>query len=79
MTSLIRYCEICFYGWRHDCQQTLLSAGCDAVLQDCDGRDAADYCPYDAEYVKALLRQHAGKLLGQHANKLLRQPTDAKL
>ena len=42
--------------------QTLLEAGADPVLQDCDGRDGFDYCPFNVEYVKALLRQHAGAL-----------------
>ena len=39
----------------------LLEEGADAILQDKKGKDVFDYCPWDAEYVKQLIRQASGK------------------
>lgn len=38
----------------------LLECGADPILQDVEGKDAFDYCAFDAEYVKALMREKAG-------------------
>ena len=43
--------------------KVLLEAGADPVLQDIDGRDAFDFCEFDAEYVKELMRRKCGKLI----------------
>ena len=40
----------------------LIEQGADPILQDNDGSDAFDYCPFDSEYVKAVLKEKAGKL-----------------
>ena len=39
----------------------LLDHGANPVLQDHEGKDAYDYCPFDAEYVKAIMREKGGK------------------
>lgn len=39
----------------------MLDYGADPVAQDAEGKDAYDYCPFDAEYVKALMRDKAGE------------------
>ncbi len=33
----------------------------DPILQDHEGRDSLDYCPFDAEYVKGIIRAKSGK------------------
>ena len=38
----------------------LIDYGADPVAQDNDGRDSFDYCPFDAEYVKAFMRDSSG-------------------
>lgn len=35
----------------------LIEQGADPIIQDNDGSDAFDYCPFDSEYVKAILRE----------------------
>ena len=39
----------------------LAESGGDPVLQDREGRDAFDHCPFDANYARGVLREHAGK------------------
>ena len=39
----------------------LLQRGADPFLQDKEGRDAFDYCPFDAEYVKGMMRRRGGE------------------
>lgn len=39
----------------------LIEQGADPIVQDNDGSDAFDYCPFDSEYVKAILRERTGK------------------
>ena len=41
----------------------LIEHDADPIAQDNTGRDSFDYCPFDAEYVKAVLRERTGKFL----------------
>ena len=41
----------------------LLEHGGDPVYQDSEGKDAFDYCPFTAEYVKAMMRRKCGKIM----------------
>ena len=41
----------------------LLECGADPILQDVEGKDSFDYCPFDGEYVKALMREKAGRFI----------------
>ena len=41
--------------------RVLLEHGANPVLQDNAGKDSYDYCPFDAEYVKAIMREKGGR------------------
>jgi len=40
--------------------RVLIEHGADPIEQDCAGRDAFDYCPFNSEYVKGVLREKTG-------------------
>ena len=44
----------------------LLNAGADPFLQDEDGRDSLDMCPFEAQYVKAMMEQNGGNFIKQN-------------
>ena len=39
----------------------LLQRGADPFMQDVDGKDGLDHCPFDAAYVKGMMRKKGGK------------------
>ena len=39
----------------------LIDHDADPIMQDDEGRDAMDHTPFDAEYVKGMIRNKSGK------------------
>ncbi len=60
MTPLMLACQTCAKS-NIPVIRYLVERGADPVAQDNDGNDAADHCPFDAEYVKACMRESVGR------------------
>jgi ankyrin repeat protein len=59
ITPLMLACQTCF-NTNIALIRYLLCSGADPILQDFEGKDSFDHCPFDSAYVKALMSERAG-------------------
>ena len=60
VTSLMLACQQCSKA-DIGLIKFLLDCGANPIIQDNEGKDSFDYCAFDAEYVKALMREKSGR------------------